>query len=468
MKALICRCTNALALLCSFFVPAIASATCEGTLEPSTPTTNFVLNANGTAKDLTTGLVWDRCAYGQTWNGTTQRCDGAATSYGWSAALDLAQSLTNYKGGSDWRVPNIKELRSIVEECRYNPSFNLEVFPDTPVENWFSSTIAYQTGGAWYVGGAIGASSYEASPATTPLRLVRAGDGVDGYPTAIDGSCGAANGFAVAIPPTLNLCAAGAVSQFAGTGPWTWTCLGANGGTPASCGAPLLDLAPPVLSGVSATSTTLTASSSKAATGYWIALAHGAAVPTVVQVQAFAIYGTAGVLARGTGAMAAGVAKTFAVSGLNANTVYDFYIVAEDASQNISARGSAQNGVGEECASSSVSTIQYVDLSDSMIASAKNNLLGLRSTFNVTCASGRFGVVRLPKLVANTVNGPLNALGGQAYALVQTTCATKPVQRLANPPATVATRTASMAVRTSHVALLSDPLVGPLANWICE
>jgi hypothetical protein len=55
----------------------------------------------------------------------------------------------------------------------------------------------------------------------------------------INGSCGSANGVAVSTPPTSNLCAAGGASQVGGTGPWNWSCTGTNGGGTASCSAPL-------------------------------------------------------------------------------------------------------------------------------------------------------------------------------------------------------------------------------------
>jgi hypothetical protein len=55
----------------------------------------------------------------------------------------------------------------------------------------------------------------------------------------VNGACGAANGVAVTSAPTTNLCSAGAASAVAGTGPWSWSCAGSNGGTSASCSAPL-------------------------------------------------------------------------------------------------------------------------------------------------------------------------------------------------------------------------------------
>ena len=419
--------------------------------------------ASGTVNDARTGLVWDACSFGKTGND----CTGASFQVSsWQDALltSTAANSTNYKGFNDWRIPNKNELESLVDLGRLAPVIDTTVFPDTQSQAYWSSTVnAKSAGQAWAVSFGDGSVSVQAHAMGANLRLVRGGGSFDGQVPPLNGACGAADGVATSSAPTLNLCAAGSVSQFAGTGPWTWTCLGANGGTPASCGAPVLDSTPPVLSSVSATATTLTATSNEAATGYWIALAHGAPVPTVVQVQAFAIYGTAGVLARGTGAMTAGVAKTFAVTGLNANTVYDFYIVAEDASQNISARGSAQNAIDAACASSTVATVQLVDISNKM---TENYALAfgrgaLRSTFNITCANGRFGVVRLPKVESGVV-------AGNAYALVQSSCATKAVRRDTVPVVTSPVVAAAWANRLDQSALLADAMFGPLARWVCE
>lgn len=58
-------------------------------------------------------------------------------------------------------------------------------------------------------------------------------------PTPVNGACGTANGVTVNIRPAANLCSVGAPSVVVGTGPWSWTCAGANGGVQASCAAPL-------------------------------------------------------------------------------------------------------------------------------------------------------------------------------------------------------------------------------------
>ena len=55
----------------------------------------------------------------------------------------------------------------------------------------------------------------------------------------INGSCGAANGIATLAAPTSGFCNTGNYSGILGTGPWTWSCSSPNGGSTASCTAPL-------------------------------------------------------------------------------------------------------------------------------------------------------------------------------------------------------------------------------------
>ena len=56
---------------------------------------------------------------------------------------------------------------------------------------------------------------------------------------AVNGSCGASNGADLTSAPTTGLCTAGTSSSVAGSGPWAWSCTGSNGGGTASCSASL-------------------------------------------------------------------------------------------------------------------------------------------------------------------------------------------------------------------------------------
>lgn len=85
-------------------------------------------------KDKRTGLTWKRCSEGQTWNDSSNSCDGELTQRNW---LEASQQVPD-----GWRLPNIKELVSIMEYGCANPAINLSVFPATPVGTYWSSTAA--------------------------------------------------------------------------------------------------------------------------------------------------------------------------------------------------------------------------------------------------------------------------------------------------------------------------------------
>lgn len=113
----------------------------------TTPTSDFIDNNDGTVTHKTTGLTWMRCALGQTWTGSS--CKGTAKSYTYTAALKLT---SRFAGHSDWRLPNIAELQTIVERDAISPAINTELFPSTPSDAfWSSSPYVGYSNYAWYV-----------------------------------------------------------------------------------------------------------------------------------------------------------------------------------------------------------------------------------------------------------------------------------------------------------------------------
>lgn len=60
---------------------------------------------------------------------------------------------------------------------------------------------------------------------------------VAGSPPVVNGSCGASNGAFLVSAPVSGLCSSGTPSGVIGAGPWTWSCVGSNGGGAASCSA---------------------------------------------------------------------------------------------------------------------------------------------------------------------------------------------------------------------------------------
>ncbi len=94
-------------------------------------------NANATVTDPVTGLTWMRCAMGMTWTGST--CTGEARTYTFDQANALTGTVT-FAGQSDWRLPNIRELQTIVDRSVYNPAIDFAAFPNTPNVYFWSST----------------------------------------------------------------------------------------------------------------------------------------------------------------------------------------------------------------------------------------------------------------------------------------------------------------------------------------
>ncbi|NMP14807.1 DUF1566 domain-containing protein [Thalassotalea sp. Y01] len=91
--------------------------------------------------DNKTGLTWARCDLGQAWSEEQGRCLGEQEEVSWLQAHKSAESYSA-SGQSDWRVPNIKELYSLVEERCAGPAMNTQVFPSTfYADIYFSSTI---------------------------------------------------------------------------------------------------------------------------------------------------------------------------------------------------------------------------------------------------------------------------------------------------------------------------------------
>jgi len=92
--------------------------------------------------DNRTGLMWatnpdDSCA----------TCPGGFVSsgtYTWEPAIARCEGLT-YAGFADWRLPNVKELVSIVDYSQLSPSINRAYFLNTQSEYYWSSTtlVAY-------------------------------------------------------------------------------------------------------------------------------------------------------------------------------------------------------------------------------------------------------------------------------------------------------------------------------------
>jgi RNA-directed DNA polymerase len=131
----------------------------------------FSLNGDEVT-DAASGLVWRRCAEGMGWNGIT--CTGSALSFNHEDALRRAKTEAATSGKA-WRLPNVKELASLVDRRRSEPAIDSTAFPETPSGSfWSSSPYAGNADYAWDVyfsSGSVGNGSRDSNNA---VRLVRA------------------------------------------------------------------------------------------------------------------------------------------------------------------------------------------------------------------------------------------------------------------------------------------------------
>jgi hypothetical protein len=126
----------------------------------------IVDHENETVTDTITALMWKRCPEGS--NGS--KClKGTLVKVTWKGAIERAEAGENkpFATYSDWRLPNIKELVSLVAEDRTSPAFNSSIFPDIPNVSgfWSSSPSISGNNTAWqlelnkgedYIGGRSG------------------------------------------------------------------------------------------------------------------------------------------------------------------------------------------------------------------------------------------------------------------------------------------------------------------------
>jgi len=119
----------------------------DGELRPGInwPSPRFSDNGDGTQTDNLTGLIWSKDS------------NPAGTFMVWPAALDYIADLNGRKwlGYGDWRLPNRKEMMSLINREQANGALWLasQGFSNVTVDHccWSSNTLPVSIGYAWYV-----------------------------------------------------------------------------------------------------------------------------------------------------------------------------------------------------------------------------------------------------------------------------------------------------------------------------
>ena len=129
---------------------------------------------DGTLLDIRTGLQWMRCALGQRWNGRT--CASDAGKWTWNNLKSQVRGInkqSGYGGHTDWRVPTIDELQTLIIKGA-KPAIDLEAFSGITC-GWYWSSSFYSACSAWFVDFHYGYVYYGDKGYAYYVRLVRGG-----------------------------------------------------------------------------------------------------------------------------------------------------------------------------------------------------------------------------------------------------------------------------------------------------
>jgi hypothetical protein len=167
------------------------------------------LDANGMAlsagatswscvRDNVTGLIWEVKTddaglrdrdWTYSWYNPDATSNGGAASYRNAGScggeidcdtLGFTQAVnrTGLCGATDWRLPNRKELQSIVDRSRVDPAIDTNYFPDlgsSRWRDWSSSPYAYGADSAWILVFNDGSDRTNDKSNGNQVRLVRGG-----------------------------------------------------------------------------------------------------------------------------------------------------------------------------------------------------------------------------------------------------------------------------------------------------
>jgi hypothetical protein len=170
--------TYFLIFFCVFSAATVhAGQTCKtSTVPASTPSSQLVDNGDGTITDSKTGLMWKKCLEGV----TGDNCEkNSPSTFTWQKAVKYTETVNDgdsFAGHTDWRLPTIRELSSIVEQQCYKPAINTIRFPNTPNSFvWAKTLYSGHSDYAWCVNFSNGRVAADVRSINSSVRLVRGG-----------------------------------------------------------------------------------------------------------------------------------------------------------------------------------------------------------------------------------------------------------------------------------------------------
>lgn len=117
--------------------------------------------------DNATGLMWAA-------DGNELGCNSGNT-LAWIAGVQYAIAL-DFAGFTDWRLPNVNELVSLINRGLFDPAIEEPPFSNTTLFKYWSSTVNQKiVANAFWVGFDVGTLSHESLLFPEYIRCVRGG-----------------------------------------------------------------------------------------------------------------------------------------------------------------------------------------------------------------------------------------------------------------------------------------------------
>lgn len=157
------------------------------------------------------------------------------TNYGGQYAPSPA--LPYARTGSSWPFTGANPIHKFTFSCTEgywsSTTLSCQTKVHTWYENWdFSAAAGVSPDNATDSGSGWQGTSNHIDGTTMPADC-----GKVCTPPPTNGSCGSSNGKTLTVKPSSGLCNAGTATSVSGSGPWNWSCTGANGGNNVSCSA---------------------------------------------------------------------------------------------------------------------------------------------------------------------------------------------------------------------------------------
>lgn len=143
------------------------------------PVPRFIDNENGTITDRLTGLIWLKQANYKDTSGGKGTSDRASALAFCNALASGMCGLSDGSAAGDWRLPNVRELESLLDYGRSAPALKSE-HPFTgvqPAYYWSATTSATSSDIAWYVCMSEGVVHYDGKMSGYYVWPVRGGAG---------------------------------------------------------------------------------------------------------------------------------------------------------------------------------------------------------------------------------------------------------------------------------------------------